>query len=63
MKYGFNFTYRLNGLTKHTSNPKNEDFTVESANDNGIFTLMLRPEKRVEFINFEIKIPYINCTK
>lgn len=58
MKYGFNFTYRLNGLTKHTSNPKNEDFTVESANDNGIFTLMLRPEKRVEFINFEIKIPY-----
>lgn len=58
MKYGFNFTYRLNGLTKHTSNPKNEDFTVESANDNGIFTLILRPEKRVEFINFEIKIPY-----
>lgn len=58
MKHCFNFVYKVNAEVKRTSKPDNDDFAVEMNNENQSVTLTVKPKTKVEFLKFEMKIPF-----
>lgn len=58
MNYGFSFIYKAGGEVKKTDLPDNVDFSVEAETENKLTTLTLRPKREIEFIKFEMTMPY-----
>lgn len=58
MKYAYNFIYKTDNEIKKTKAGKNDDFVINASAENGVLTLTLNPLKKIEFIKFEMVIPY-----
>jgi alpha-galactosidase len=58
MKLKFNFTYKVNGAVKATTDAENADFSVESIVESKSIRLIVKPKSEIEFLNFEMSLPY-----
>lgn len=58
MKYSFNFIYSANGTLKSTSNTDNSDFSVEIKENDNIIEFTVKPNTKIQFTKFAMKIPY-----
>lgn len=58
MKYNFNFIYRTNNIIKEANSIDNDDFSIVIEQNEKITDLTVKPKNRIEFIKFEMKIPF-----
>ncbi len=58
MNYSFSFIYKADGEVKKTDITDNDDFSVETEIKDKLTTLTLKPKREIEFIKFEMTIPF-----
>lgn len=65
MEYGLNFVYSANGEKKSSNDFDNEDFSIKSAEKDGVLSLTVCPKKEISFEKFEIifNIEYKNVQR
>lgn len=54
MDFKFNFIYRTENETKETTQINNDDFSVAVSDNNGVISLVLKPNKKIAFDKFEM---------
>lgn len=59
MNYSFNFIYRTDGRTVSSSNPSNNDFSLDIMKTENLITITVNPKKEIQFDKFELSFPYI----
>lgn len=58
MNYSFSFIYKADGKVKKTDLTDTPDFSVQIKNENKLTTLTLKPKREIEFIKFEMSMPF-----
>lgn len=59
MNYSFNFLYKADGRTVSSSNPSNNDFSLDIMKTENLITVTVNPKKEIQFDKFELSFPYI----